>query len=924
MHFHSRRLKVISTFSSHLRQPSRIRAGIFIILVFLSTTSSKMISAAAQFGEEEWSEPVNLSRAGSSDNPVLVVDSDGIAHVIWLDEFEGYMVVSGDGRRWTSPVPVDLPFSFTPFSSGPQPTGSNLPIPVLTGGVDGNIHALWKERDDSLVYSRVGEGAFESLDSWSSPLQLTESVLDMDIEVDNSDRVHVAYVRPESSELFPPGVYYRYTADDGTKWSFPELLYDSPYFRSTADSQAHVDLAILGEDQISISWDNRLQGRVFSVQSNDGGITWEQIDEIDSPQPEDIEDAVGPKDVVTVSANGILQRFWVAGHENVDCALYGQDSDDGGVTWRSRYRPFGSLTTCLQGFQIVNLSDNGLAMFIESESEILMAIYDGTGWGDLENQRSLSSFSDPQTFQPITYGCLQSMVVGSNQRQSEQLLMVIGCDRGEGGDVWMHWRSSPGLEFDNGEEIEPSWSPFIPVAATEGDTFAPILLPDADGFLHVFWSQDKLSDVDEGGVYYSRYDGVRWSQPSLILTSPLGGPALSPDVALDPLGRLLATWIADQPGNIYFSQASTGRAALSSEWLSPVLLPIARPSASDPRIDVDPASTIHIAYSIPLNEERGVYLITSTDGGVSWHSPVQVFDAVDAGWGKIAKTRFAIGGGGKLHMLWTRYALPPNDSVLSLHYSRSNDNGLTWEDQTEITASSVVSSEIVAIGDRIVHIIWQDESGTLWHQISLDGGLSWARPLRVSNLAHSGVFDVATDGAGRLHLLSIAESTDVAGSSRDPVPFSLNHWIWIGDRWEPGEGLEIDTVNSVRGFSGAVAPDGNLGLVLAAGLSGSNEEEFPSGVFFSEHRLELPEVAPTPLPTLTPTPSPTPSPAATAAPIATPTAVFPTEADSGSQLPIPLESNDPLAGSLLGIIPAGLVVLIVFFVGLRMLRRDRH
>jgi hypothetical protein len=52
--------------------------------------------------------------------------------------------------------------------------------------------------------------------------------------------------------------------------------------------------------------------------------------------------------------------------------------------------------------------------------------------------------------------------------------------------------------------------------------------------------------------------------------------------------------------------------------------------------------------------------------------------------------------------------------------------------------------------------------------------------------------------------------------------------------------------------------------------------------------------------------------------------VFPKDADSGSQLPIPIESDDPITGSLLGIIPAGLVVMVVFFVGLRMLRRDRH
>jgi len=182
---------------------------------------------------------------------------------------------------------------------------------------------------------------------------------------------------------------------------------------------------------------------------------------------------------------------------------------------------------------------------------------------------------------------------------------------------------------------------------------------------------------------------------------------------------------------------------------------------------------------------------------------------------------------------------------------------------------------------------------------------------------------VLVDGAGRFHLLSLGDALGIGAPDDERTSF-LKHWIWSGDRWNASEILETESVDVERGLSGAVAPSGDLSVIFTGEMVGPDEQEPLPGLFFSSQQLDLPAIAPTPLPTLTPTATPIPESLATAEPTPTPRAVFSPDADQGGPLSLSGDSNNPLSSSLLGIILAGLVVLIVFFVGVRILRRERH
>ncbi|NJN43962.1 MAG: hypothetical protein HC806_04060 [Anaerolineae bacterium] len=60
-------------------------------------------NVAAQEGDRDWAMPINLSRSGSTDAPVMVVDQEGIIHVVWRDAFVGQVYAKRVEGEWSIP-----------------------------------------------------------------------------------------------------------------------------------------------------------------------------------------------------------------------------------------------------------------------------------------------------------------------------------------------------------------------------------------------------------------------------------------------------------------------------------------------------------------------------------------------------------------------------------------------------------------------------------------------------------------------------------------------------------------------------------------------------------------------------------------------------------------------------------------------------
>ncbi|MFN2189853.1 MAG: sialidase family protein, partial [Candidatus Promineifilaceae bacterium] len=655
-------------------------------------------------------------------------------------------------------------------------------------------------------------------------------------------------------------------------------------------------------------------------ESRNGGVSWDDAVLVDGRQPEDLVEAINPGSIEALFTGESQHRYWLAGHDDSACSVYGQVLQSDG-TWTDSAAYFPEIEECVRSFHIQSTPRSGLVALIDDGTSVWLSTYDGNSWSEAVVQPDLLDFQDPDTFLPVQLACLSPVVVETDAVGIDFDLVVVGCDDGDGADIWS--RHLPVPDPVEAAEEEPSaWSPISPVYDTSQLSKNPKLVADADGFLHAFWSADPQEGEEPAGLYYSRWDGLNWSQPSRILVSPSGLDADELDVTVDSLGRLAAVWGSQQPSDIYFSESSTSRAALMSEWLTPVSLPVMSPFATEPQLVVDSANNYYVGYAIPVNENRGIYYVLSTAGGADFSEPVRVFDAVEAGWQAVGQPRIAVGVDGTIHALWTKRTLPPDDQPIGLYYSFSVDEGLSWSEPSEIATQPILASELVALGDGSVHIIWRDQNGTTWHQYSLDGGFNWTRPLRIEGQGSAGPIDVVVDAAARLHLLSFGEPIGFSVDEGVPVPL-LKHWIWSDEEWETGESLPVTEGQVGRGLSGAISPSGAFSVIFGTETAGEDGEPLAQ-MSYAVQQLDIPLDVPSP-PVLA-TPTPTPLPEATPTPEPTPTsrAVFSPEQDQGGQLPIPGGNDNPITSSLLGIIPAGIVVLVVFFVGMRVLRRERH
>jgi hypothetical protein len=196
----------------------------------------------------------------------------------------------------------------------------------------------------------------------------------------------------------------------------------------------------------------------------------------------------------------------------------------------------------------------------------------------------------------------------------------------------------------------------------------------------------------------------------------------------------------------------------------------------------------------------------------------------------------------------------------------------------------------------------------LWHSFSEDGGLQWSRAAQVTGLSEAKAPAVTVDPGRRPHILAVDGGR-------------LLDWLWDGERWVAGDNLDVPFTGD-GALGAAASPASQLVALYAGEIPGDTAvvESEGSSLFSMDRPLEIPPALLAPQPTVMPTPEPTGTPAPTATPQPTPTLVFSTEQEAeliGAIPGLPAESSQ----ILLGVVPAGLIVLLAFIVGVRIVRK---
>jgi hypothetical protein len=630
--------------------------------------------------------------------------------------------------------------------------------------------------------------------------------------VDDQSVLHLAFINSKTSQLNPAGIYYRQSVIGGGSWRKLIKLYESEYYRSSKANEASISIAAESTQvsspaaqRIYVTWDNRPQKRVFLANSVDGGSNWGEAKQIKGPQ--ETGGIATPFNLQVAAVENKVLLLWQEGEAGSEkCSILSQWSGDGGQSWRDTVTVFGASILCPSEAKLLHLDKNHIAAILTGQDDPILLAWDMQQWSEPQTQTRLPVFLSPETFEPILLGCRFDLI-------SQNHLYTTGCDEGPGGDIWFLSRPLPPV--DDWFSASTLWdTPDAILQETQTDEISNLSsVTDQDGNMHVVWVQSAYDSI---ALEYTRWNHQAWIEPNAIFFSFHTTP-VDISIAADKQGRLLLTWVDGSSGELFFTWTTLERANVASEWRAPVALPSVSNLNSSPDILVDGAGRIVVVYAVSINEQRGIYVVQSTDSGSSWSTPVQVFDAASEGWERVESPKIALSMDGVLHLTFIRKSARAGQPV-GLYYSRSADGGSTWSNSQILNEGAIQWSDIVSYDQHNLQVVWQEYNGLVaanLAQVSADGGLSWGRPISITGVSDSPTaVALASNGSERLHFMQLLRDSNDVTLKQDQ--FILQDWNWTGSAWELATESKMTIMGDVtkHSLTTGLTSDGFLGVSI--------------------------------------------------------------------------------------------------------------
>lgn len=850
----------------------------FIINLAFATVAAPTVSHAALRMQDSapWTESVNLSTSGGASDPLVAVTNSNQYMALWWDQIDGARFSRGtisDTRAvWSAPVALPAVNGGFDRSNISRPIVLPPVEPRLEFGANGVGYLTYRNKLNELYLSTYVNGAF------GPPVVLGRGVLAVNSRVDVSSTLALAYVLTDT-RVQPAGLYF------AKRGPVPvvSVITTSLYFRTARAEDVQVSLAGDGKGTEIVAWIQSREDQARYARSTDGGRTWSEPLPI---VPRAAQLGLTAHVSVGVIPNGEFMMLW-RDASAPGCGFMQSRSNDAGATWTNPERVLGEVGACPADWR---LTPNGKDLWlvgtpsrsVGADASILLARWDGEAWASADID---FGSADPLTRRSRTLACLRASL-GLDQ------LVLIGCDARR--DVFAAVNARP-LE-DVLPAFKSAWISRGAITLPPGSISAIETAVGRNGAAYAMVGQITTVGSTPNLLSLTQEQQGIWGASSVALQAvssqtrndqPVSVTLRDPAFVVDG-DQMHAVWRGGASDTVFYSHAFLREAASRDGWTEPVVLPSLGPVGGAPALASDPRDdALHALVPVGYNEERGIYLMSSFDGGMTWTAPVTVFDAKAAGWSATDDALLLIDPrANTLHAFWQRVNSSDRNAPRELYYARSEDNGLTWK-------SAIRLVEGPMRGVRVA----QDESGALvvafarmvptnapetpfapFALYSRDGGQNWSRADQVPAFgAISGDVALATTDGGALYLGAIG-ATDNAESQ-------LQVAAWQDSRFGQPETLALrQPASSANALALAVKPQGALHALVRLDVlqpDGRTRPELrtwvraidaakPAALPGAPSRGQV--AAPTPQPTATVPvlPTPTPRPVSTAAPASAP------------------------------------------------------
>ena len=134
---------------------------------------------------------------------------------------------------------------------------------------------------------------------------------------------------------------------------------------------------------------------------------------------------------------------------------------------------------------------------------------------------------------------------------------------------------------------------------------------------------------------------------------------------------------------------------------------------------------------------------------------------------------------GNFHLVWSSYTSDGSESDYRVFHSYSDDNGASWSAETEVSDSSLASSNTspkVSFTSDDVYVGWigaTASNAVAFFASSSDGGESFNTPNQISNSGDAGSVDISSDSSSNV-IFSWTERDGESGSASVKARISSN------------------------------------------------------------------------------------------------------------------------------------------------------
>lgn len=169
--------------------------------------------------------------------------------------------------------------------------------------------------------------------------------------------------------------------------------------------------------------------------------------------------------------------------------------------------------------------------------------------------------------------------------------------------------------FGNSKYRKISDVNFIKDATPNGNSLSPSIFEDVNGNLHAVWWDDG---GNLGSIYYSKFDGISWTNPEEIVSLDHG--VQFPSVLVDSDGVIYVSFEAKKTEGSVIAMVYKGDLG----WSNPYYTGIDNGYCRHPKMTFDSQSNVCIAWEDSRNTHQEIYLNIFLTDELKWKGEVEI------------------------------------------------------------------------------------------------------------------------------------------------------------------------------------------------------------------------------------------------------------------------------------------------------------